>query len=107
MSEQPPVPPPNEPPPTKVTVGTGTSILLGILGFVLFWVLGGFLASAVASGGVVGGIVIGAIILAVVVGGYRNATQLGKAKFARAGVGCALAAVVFGGCIAALSNLKF
>ena len=93
--------PPGTPPPS-----TGRSLALGCGGFLLFWVafalLGSSFASSVPLGvTVLAGVVVGAIVV------FRGADAPRRALLARVAVGFAVAAVIFGGCLAIIANADF
>ena len=102
----PPPPSPLPPPSPAAPIGGGRSVALGCGGFLLFWVAFAVLGSAFASSVPVGVVVLVAAIVGVVAL-VRGGDQRRRAVMARLAIGFAVAAVIFGGCIVAISNTNF
>jgi len=99
----PPVPPAASPAPP---ISGGRSVALGCGGFLLFWVAFAALGSAFASNVPFGAALLIAAVVAVVAL-VRGGDARQRAVMARLAIGFAVAAVIFGGCIVAISGTNF
>jgi hypothetical protein len=93
-------------PPSPKPLRTGRSVALGCGGFLLFYVAAGITAAAIGAGGPFGIVVVVALVVGLVLL-VRGADAATRAVLGRMAVGFAIAAVIFGGCIVALSNTSF
>jgi hypothetical protein len=111
MTERPPddVPaatldvPPAEPTPPSFASSVG----LGCAGFIGFFVLAAIATPIALSAGPVPSIVLGVFFLAFVAFLVKSATRHQRQRLARVAIGFAIAAVVFGGCLALIATADF
>jgi hypothetical protein len=86
--------------------GVVPSVAAGCAGFIVFYISGFALAIATARGGTIGAVFVGALILVVAATAVRSAPASSRPILARVAAGVAVAALVFGGCLALLAGGK-
>ena len=97
---------PPDVPPARAKPGMGATLAAGCAGFIVFYIGAFALVIGMARADATGAAVVGALILIVAVTVVKNAGAGGRAILARVAVGVAVAALVFGGCLALVTGGK-